>query len=108
MTRTIVNCPINILINKSCFIDTYVWYFIDATYLIFNLYKIWILYWKSSVVLLERLSVEEVSEVVRHGRLRWYGHLQRKDASDWVSKCRDLEWMARDEGVELERPGCSV
>jgi len=29
--------------------------------------------------------------VVLHGRLRWYGHLQRKDASDWVSKCRDLE-----------------
>jgi len=39
---------------------------------------------KSRVVLLERLSVKEVSEVVRGGRLRWYAHLQRKDASDWV------------------------
>jgi len=28
--------------------------------------------------------------VVRRGRLRLYGHSQRKDASDWVSKCRDL------------------
>jgi len=28
--------------------------------------------------------------VVRRGRLRWYGYLQTKDASDWVSKCRDL------------------
>jgi len=45
---------------------------------------------KSSVMLLERLSAKEVPEVVRCGRLRWYGHLQRKDASDWVSKCRDL------------------
>jgi len=31
-----------------------------------------------------------VAEVVRRGRLWWYGHLQRKDASGWVSKCRDL------------------
>jgi len=31
-----------------------------------------------------------VAEVVRLGRLRWYGHLQSKDASYWVSKCRDL------------------
>jgi len=31
-----------------------------------------------------------VTEVVRRGRLRCYGHLQRKDPSDWVSKCRDL------------------
>jgi len=42
------------------------------------------------VVLLGRLCVEEVSEVVRHGRLLWYEHLQRKDANDWVSKCRNL------------------
>jgi len=51
-------------------------------------------------MLLERLSVEEVSEVVHRGRLRWYGHLQRKDANDWVSKCKDLavdgqRWMGR-------------
>jgi len=34
--------------------------------------------------------VEDVPEVVRRGRLWWYGHLQRKDTNDWVSKCRDL------------------
>jgi len=45
---------------------------------------------KSSVVLLERLSVFGVAEVVRRGRLWWYGHLQHKDESDWVSKSRIL------------------
>jgi len=49
---------------------------------------------KSSVVLLDRLSGEEVSEVVRRGRLRWYGHLQRKDACDWVSNAEIERWMA--------------
>jgi hypothetical protein len=35
-----------------------------------------------------RLNVEEVSDVVRRGRLRWFGHLERKSESDWVSACR--------------------
>ena len=36
------------------------------------------------------LNVEEVSDVVRRGRLRWFGHLERKSESNWVSSCRDL------------------
>src|SRR2546425_5281470 len=28
---------------------------------------------------------------VSRGRLRWYGHVERKNADDWVSKCRKLE-----------------
>jgi len=63
---------------------------------------------KSSVVLLERLSAEEVSEVVRRGRLWWYRHLHRKDANDWLSKCRDLAVNGQRCGVEVERLGCSV
>jgi len=35
--------------------------------------------------------VEEVSDVVRRGRLRWFGHLECKSESDWVSACRFLE-----------------
>jgi len=38
-----------------------------------------------------RLNVEEVSVVVRRGRLRWCGHLERKSESDWVSAFRYLE-----------------
>jgi hypothetical protein len=40
--------------------------------------------------LLDRLGVVCVAERVRRGRLRWYGHVERKNAEDWVSKCRDL------------------
>ncbi len=29
-----------------------------------------------------------VSDVVRRGRLRWFGHVERKEQEDWVSACR--------------------
>src|SRR5664279_1077102 len=45
----------------------------------------------SSVELYDRLDVEAVSDVVRRGRLGWFGHLERKSPDDWVSACRDLE-----------------
>ena len=31
-----------------------------------------------------------VADVVRRGRLRWFGHLERKSVDDWVSACRRL------------------
>src|SRR5258706_206111 len=45
---------------------------------------------KRSEELLSRLDIEGISEVVRRGRLRWYGHVERKDPTDWVSACRGL------------------
>ena len=30
-------------------------------------------------------------EVMRRGRLRWFGHVERKEMDDWVSACRNLE-----------------
>ncbi len=45
----------------------------------------------SSAELYNRLNVEEVSDVVRHGKLRWFGHVERKSHDDGVSACRDLE-----------------
>ena len=56
--------------------------------------------WMSGVTLMDRRSSEElrrglgivgVEEVVRRGSLRWFGHVERKEADDWVSKCRNLE-----------------
>jgi len=32
-----------------------------------------------------------VSEVVEKNRLRWFGHVERKDVEGWVSRCRKLE-----------------
>jgi len=45
---------------------------------------------KSSDELLVRLGVEDVVEVVRRGRLLWFGHVERKSRDDWVKMCRDL------------------
>src|SRR5258706_258231 len=34
--------------------------------------------------------VPTISQVVRRGRLRWYGHVEPKDPTDLVSACRSL------------------
>ena len=47
----------------------------------------------SSAELNSRLGMEAVSDVVRRGRLRWFGHLERKSVNDWVSACRNVEVM---------------
>ena len=35
-------------------------------------------------------NINCVADVVRRGRLRWFGHLERKSVDDWVSACRRL------------------
>ena len=36
------------------------------------------------------LGVQCMAEVVRQGRLRWFGHVERKGGDDWVSACRNV------------------
>ena len=31
-----------------------------------------------------------MADVVRHGRLRWFGHVERKNGDDWVSAYRNV------------------
>ena len=45
----------------------------------------------SSEELLSRLGVESVYDIVRRGRLRWFGHVERKPNEDWVKRCQSLE-----------------
>ena len=45
---------------------------------------------KSSEEIRNRLGILSVSDLVRQGRLRWFGHVERKDADDWVSACRNM------------------
>jgi len=40
--------------------------------------------------LLSCLKVNAVFEVIRHNRLRWFGHVKRKSDDDWVKKCWQL------------------
>ncbi|HXJ94687.1 MAG TPA: reverse transcriptase domain-containing protein [Terriglobia bacterium] len=46
---------------------------------------------KSSEELRQRLGIESVTEVVRRGRLRWFGHVERKADDDWVRACQRIE-----------------
>src|SRR6266496_1083474 len=46
---------------------------------------------KSSEELLSRLGIVSVVEIVKKDRLRWFGHVERKMAEDWISKYRELE-----------------
>jgi len=51
------------------------------------------------VELRRRLGIEGVVEVMRLGRLRWFGHVEQKEKDDWVSACRNLEVAgSRDRG----------
>ena len=45
----------------------------------------------------ERLGVDDIALILQQNRLRWYGHVLRKDDDDWVKKCIEYE-------VEGSRP----
>ena len=42
-----------------------------------------------------KLGIVKITDIVRRGRLRWYGHLQRKEDSDWVKGITRLEVPGR-------------
>ena len=62
----------------------------------------------SSEELNARLRMEAISKIVRCGRLRWYGHLERKSSDDWVSACRGYEVVGQKSRGRSRRPGQSV
>ena len=39
----------------------------------------------------ERLGVDDIALILQQNRLRWYGHMLRKDNDDWVKKCMEYE-----------------
>ena len=45
---------------------------------------------KRSVDLYSLSRVQSVAEVVRRGRLMWFGHVERKNGDDWVQACRNV------------------
>ena len=42
---------------------------------------------KKSEELREHLRLEPVSVMIKKSRLRWFGHVERKDDNDWVKRC---------------------
>jgi len=45
----------------------------------------------------ERLGIDDIILILQPNRLRWYGHVLRKEDTDWVKKCMQYE-------VEGSRP----
>src|SRR5260221_21070 len=45
----------------------------------------------TSLMLRERIGVEAIGVVAKRNRLRWLGHVERKDDCDWVKGCTVLE-----------------
>jgi len=46
---------------------------------------------KRSQELIELLGLEPVSLVIKNSRLRWFGHVEHKDDTDWVKRCVTLK-----------------
>jgi len=45
----------------------------------------------------ERLGIDDIIFMLQQNRLQWYGHVPRKEDTDWVKKCIEYE-------VEGSRP----
>ena len=37
------------------------------------------------------LGLDPVSLTIKRGRLRWFGHVERKDDADWLKRCMKME-----------------
>jgi len=55
---------------------------------------------KKSEELGELLGLEPVRLMIKKSRLRWFGHVERKDDNDWVRRC--ITWEV--EGIRQR--GC--
>ena len=50
---------------------------------------------KTSSELRKMMGIEPVLDVVRRGRLRWMGHILRKDGNSWVRRVMDINVEGR-------------
>ena len=63
---------------------------------------------KKSEELRELLGLEPVSLMIKKSRLRWFGHVERKDDNDWVKRCITWELKELDSKDARKRPGWIV
>ena len=47
----------------------------------------------NSDILLARLNIPNLTDILRQGRLRWFGHVHRSDG--WIKKCTEMEMVGR-------------
>ena len=56
----------------------------------------------------ELLGLEPVSLMIKKSRLRWFGHVERKDDNDWVKRCVTWEVEGIRQRGRQKRPGDCV
>jgi len=39
----------------------------------------------------KKLGLDDIISILQQNRLRWYGHVLRKEDNDWVKKCMEYE-----------------
>ena len=63
---------------------------------------------KSSEKLIQSLGIVSVYDRVHQEKLRWFGHTEWKDKSDWVSACRNISVSGQRGWGRVEKLGCSA
>jgi hypothetical protein len=63
---------------------------------------------KSCEELRQRLGIDSVSDVLRRNRLRWFGHVERKNDDDWVKHVRDWRLLVGEVEAGVRRRGENV
>jgi len=54
----------------------------------------------------ERLGIDDITLVLQQNRLRWYGHVLRKEDDDWVKKCIwSMKFWVQDQEKDQRGPG---
>jgi len=61
--------------------------------------------WKNTTIIVKLASL---GKLVRHNRLRWFGHIERKFDDDWVKKCLQLVVESKTGRGEVRRCDQSV
>ena len=62
----------------------------------------------SNEELRERLGIVGITSVLQQNRLRWYGHVLRKEANDWAKKCMEYEVVGSTPRGRLKRTWLEV
>jgi len=53
--------------------------------------KEWTVLWGHVLAHCSELGVDDTALILQQNRMRWYGHVLRKDDDDWVKKCMEYE-----------------
>ena len=53
----------------------------------------------------ERLGIDDIALVLQKNRLRWYGHVLRKEDDDWVKKLWSMKLRVQDKEEDQIGPG---